>query len=108
MMVLGGGGREDAGAASGLLQTMQRVGGSLGLGIPVTAFGTATRSGSRRLLVGATPQAQAHIVLAHGIGSAFVGSLILAAASLAIGLFGLRVAPAAARQPAYQAEREAG
>jgi EmrB/QacA subfamily drug resistance transporter len=108
IIVLSGVRREDAGAASGLLQTMQQVGGSLGLGILVTAFGTATRSVSRRLLVGATPQAQAHIVLAHGIGSAFVVSLIFAAASLAIGLFALRAAPAPARQPADEAEREAG
>lgn len=33
----------DAGSASGLLQTMQQIGGSLGLSILVTVFGTAAR-----------------------------------------------------------------
>ncbi|MCL2729764.1 MAG: MFS transporter [Actinomycetia bacterium] len=34
---------KDAGSASGLLQTMQQVGGSLGLSVLVTVFGTASR-----------------------------------------------------------------
>ncbi|SEG61429.1 drug resistance transporter, EmrB/QacA subfamily [Actinacidiphila yanglinensis] len=34
---------KDAGSASGLLQTMQQVGGSLGLSILVTVFGTVSR-----------------------------------------------------------------
>jgi hypothetical protein len=33
----------EAGAASGLLQTLQWLGGTLGLSILVTVFGTATR-----------------------------------------------------------------
>ena len=34
---------KDAGSASGLLQTMQQVGGSLGLSVLVTVFGTVSR-----------------------------------------------------------------
>ena len=37
----------DAGAASGLVNVMQQVGGSLGLAILVTVFGTATRNAIR-------------------------------------------------------------
>jgi EmrB/QacA subfamily drug resistance transporter len=37
---------EDAGAASGLLQTAQQVGGAMGLGILTTVFGTVTRTGT--------------------------------------------------------------
>lgn len=105
IIVLTGVRREDAGAASGMLQTMQQVGGSLGLGILVTVFGAATRAVDKRLLVAATPQTQAHIVLAHGIGSAFIVSLIFAAAALAIAVFVLRAAPAS--QPSEQADTDA-
>lgn len=106
IIVLSGVQREDTGAASGLLQTMQQVGGSLGLGILVTAFGTATRTVPRHLLAGVSPQAQAHIVLAHGMASAFVVSLIFATASLAIGVFAQRAAPAG--QPSNEVDQEAG
>ena len=50
---------EDAGAASGLLQTAQQVGGAMGLGILTTVLASATRTGSvgdgisSSLLVGA-------------------------------------------------------
>ena len=40
---------KDAGAASGLINTAQQVGGSLGLGILVTVFGAAQRSDAHRL-----------------------------------------------------------
>jgi EmrB/QacA subfamily drug resistance transporter len=41
--ILSGVARKDAGSASGLLQTMQQVGGSLGLSVLVTVFGTVSR-----------------------------------------------------------------
>lgn len=39
---------KDAGSASGLLQTMQQIGGSLGLSILVTVFGTVSRHHARK------------------------------------------------------------
>jgi EmrB/QacA subfamily drug resistance transporter len=41
--ILSGVGPKDAGSASGLLQTTQQVGGSLGLSVLVTVFGTVSR-----------------------------------------------------------------
>jgi EmrB/QacA subfamily drug resistance transporter len=41
--ILSGVAPKDAGSASGLLQTMQQVGGSLGLSVLVTVFGTVSR-----------------------------------------------------------------
>jgi EmrB/QacA subfamily drug resistance transporter len=42
-LILSGVRPQDAGSAAGLLQTMQQIGGSLGLSILVSVFGTATR-----------------------------------------------------------------
>ncbi|WP_369245732.1 MFS transporter [Streptomyces sp. R41] len=63
----------EAGAASGLLQTLQWLGGTLGLSILVTVFGTVTRhaTGSRSE------------ILTHGAARAFgIGSLIALTALL--------------------------
>ncbi|MFQ6144706.1 MFS transporter [Streptomyces seoulensis] len=63
----------DAGAASGLLQTLQWLGGTLGLSVLVTVFGTATRHAT------GAPSA----VLVEGSARAFgVGALIALAALL--------------------------
>jgi MFS family permease len=91
--VLAGVPGREAGAASGMLQTMQQVGGALGLSILVTAFGTATRAVPARLLVGAAPARRAEIVFTHGLTSVFVLTAIFALLSLANGLFVLRRQP---------------
>lgn len=68
---------EDAGAAGGVLQTMQQVGASLGLAVLVTVFGAAARH--------ATAQgAPAQHVLVTGMTHAFVASTIFALATLAV------------------------
>ena len=64
---------EDSGAASGMLNVVQQVGGALGLGILVTIFGTASRNSTAT-----TP----HDVLTEGVHAAFIGSLVYAALSL--------------------------
>jgi EmrB/QacA subfamily drug resistance transporter len=43
--ILSGVRREDSGAASGMLQTMQQVGGALGMAVLVSVFGTASHHG---------------------------------------------------------------
>ncbi|MFF4351932.1 MFS transporter [Streptomyces sp. NPDC001530] len=63
----------EAGAGSGLLQTLQWLGGTLGLSILVTVFGTATRHAA------GSPSE----ILTHGAARAFgVGSLIALTALL--------------------------
>ena len=72
---------EDSGAASGMLNVVQQVGGALGLGILVTIFGTASRNST------ATAPRE---VLVHGVHAAFVGALVYAAVSLAMIVFTVR------------------
>jgi EmrB/QacA subfamily drug resistance transporter len=45
LTILSGVRREDSGAASGMLQTTQQVGGALGMAVLVSVFGTASRHG---------------------------------------------------------------
>jgi EmrB/QacA subfamily drug resistance transporter len=97
----------EAGAASGLLNVMQQVGGSLGLSILVTVFGTASRTEATRLVVQflatAPPEAQAQFqqtgqlpapyadqVLAHGISTSFQLAVVFAAMALAVALVVIR------------------
>jgi hypothetical protein len=110
----------EAGAASSLLNVMQQVGGTLGLSILVTAFGTASRNEAAtqvaRLLRGASPEALAQFrqtgqlppavadqVLAHGIATAFQLAVVFAALALAIALTVIRTGtPEAAVEAAPQ------
>jgi EmrB/QacA subfamily drug resistance transporter len=108
---------QEAGAASSLLNVSQQVGGSLGLSILVTAFGTASRheaatqvaqllrSGPADLLAqfhqtGRLPAALADQVLAHGISTAFQLAVAFAALALAVALVVIRTStPEAAETP---------
>jgi hypothetical protein len=102
--------REESGAASSLLNAMQQVGGSLGLSILVTVFGTASRNEAtalvQRFLSTATPAARAqfqrtgqlpasvsHQVLAHGISVAFEFAVLFALAALVVSLVVIRTRP---------------
>ncbi len=99
--------RHETGAASSLLNVMQQVGGSLGLSILVTVFGTASRSEAReqvaRFFANATPQLRAQFqqtgelpapyasnVLAHGIATAFELSVAFALVALVVSLIAIR------------------
>jgi EmrB/QacA subfamily drug resistance transporter len=68
---------EDAGAAGGVLQTMQQVGASLGLAVLVTVFGSAARHA-------AAHGASAEHALVSGMTRAFVASTIFALLTLAV------------------------
>lgn len=98
----------EAGAASGLLNTTQQVGGSLGLAILTTVFGTATRDEAEkqlpRFMAEATPEQKAefartqqlpapwgHEVLAQGISTAFIPAAAMAVLALATAWLVIRV-----------------
>ncbi|GCD95767.1 MFS transporter [Embleya hyalina] len=68
----------ESGAASGLLQTMQWIGGTLGLAVWVTVFGAATRD--------ASSDGSPEHVLTHGIATAFAAAALCAAAAFAAAL----------------------
>jgi EmrB/QacA subfamily drug resistance transporter len=102
---------DEAGAASSLLNVMQQVGGSLGLSILVTVFGTASRNQATSqvadFLRTAPPEAQAQFqqtgqlpapwadqVLAHGISISFQLAVVFAALALAVALVVIRAHPA--------------
>ncbi|MEU9978251.1 MFS transporter [Streptomyces sp. NPDC051014] len=89
----------EAGAASGLLNAMQQVGGSLGLSILTTVFGSASKDEANKqlpkFLAGGSPEQKAvfakthqlpapwgHEVLAHGISTAFVPAAAMAGLGL--------------------------
>lgn len=101
IIVLAGVPGREAGAASGMLQTVQQVGGALGLSILVTAFGTAIRTAPARLLVGVAPAMRADVIFTHGITSVFVLTAGFALLSLANGLLVLR-APSRLEEPTTQ------
>ncbi|KJS59501.1 MFS transporter [Streptomyces rubellomurinus] len=98
----------ETGAATGMLNTTQQVGGSLGLSILVTVYGTASRDEARRqvgaFLRQATPQQAADFrasgrlpapyssqVLVHGIADAFQLGLVFAALAVVIAVFVIKV-----------------
>ncbi|MFF4395561.1 MFS transporter [Streptomyces sp. NPDC001480] len=70
----------EAGAASGLLQTLQWLGGTLGLSVLVTVFGTATRHAT------GSPAA----LLTHGASRAFGTGALIALAALLVAAFTIR------------------
>ncbi|MEU2621532.1 MFS transporter [Streptomyces sp. NPDC007157] len=91
--------QHEAGAASGLLNAMQQVGGSLGLSILTTVFGSASKDEAKKqlpkFLTDGSPEQKAefakshqlpapwgHEVLAHGISTAFVPAAVMAALGL--------------------------
>src|SRR5215211_4806728 len=106
----------EVGAASSLLNVTQQVGGSLGLSILVTVFGTASRNEATtqvaRLLQSASPEDQArfqqtgqlpaqyaHQVLAHGISTAFQLAAVFALLALAVAMVVIRTRPAEVKVP---------
>jgi hypothetical protein len=111
--------REESGAASSLLNAMQQIGGSLGLSILVTVFGTASRNEATeqvgRFLASATPAMKAQFqrtgqlpapyaanVLSHGISTAFEFAALFAIAALIVSVVVIRSTPSEPPQGAAQ------
>lgn len=84
VIILSGVRRHESGAAAGLLQTMQQAGGSLGMAILVTVYGSATRDAASHPMASAAVQAQARDILAHGVGSAFTVATLFIACALVV------------------------
>jgi predicted MFS family arabinose efflux permease len=87
----------DAGAASGLLNVAQQLGGSLGLGILITVFASASSSAAGHPLAGVSAHDEARHVLAHAVATSLTGSAVML--TLALGVVVLvmrRPGPAAA------------
>jgi EmrB/QacA subfamily drug resistance transporter len=98
----------DSGAASGLVNMLQLAGGSLGLGVLVAVFGTASRHAASHPLAGLTSLAQSQQALTHGIATAFGFAALLDVASLLVIITMIRSrriapAPVAAPQPRERA-----
>ncbi|MEW1695799.1 MFS transporter [Streptomyces sp. NPDC093249] len=99
---------KEAGAGSGLLNTMQQVGGSLGLSILVTVFGTASRNEADKQVpaflaqanplekaqfarTGRLPPEWSNQILTSGVSAGFVVAAVFAAVALLIALFVIQV-----------------
>lgn len=110
LMALSGVEPHESGAASGILNTTQQVGGSLGLSILVTVFGTASRNEATdqvpKFMAEATPAQLAQFrktgqlpghwgdqVLASGVSTAFLAAAAFAVAAALIALFVIQVRP---------------
>jgi EmrB/QacA subfamily drug resistance transporter len=100
--------QHEAGAASALLNTMQQVGGSLGLSILTTVFGSAGKDEAKKQLPkfladGSAEQKETfskthqlpapwgHEVLAHGISTAFIPAAAMAVLALVTAWLVIRV-----------------
>ncbi len=73
---------QDAGAASGLVNVTQQLGGTLGVAILVTIFGSASKGAGR--LAGATPLQQAHHAFTVGASHAFLSAALFLVAAFTL------------------------
>jgi EmrB/QacA subfamily drug resistance transporter len=91
----------EAGAASGLVNVAQQVGGSLGLAILVTVFGSASRhaSGGAGASAGGTVGGIAQHAYVVGVQRAFDVSTIFLIGVLGLVAFAVRTPPRAGRPP---------
>ncbi|MDT4959205.1 MAG: hypothetical protein QOG07_3073 [Pseudonocardiales bacterium] len=74
----------DAGAASGLVNVMQQVGGSLGLAVLVTVFGSASAHAAAHPAVGETARQIAQHAFVVGADRAFFVATLFLAATLVL------------------------
>ncbi len=80
----------DAGAASGLVNVMQQVGGSLGLAVLVSVYGTASRSAAHDLPAGASAAQRASHAFVVGADRGFLVAAAILAATVLLIAFAIR------------------
>lgn len=90
MMIVAGVPRAASGAVSGLLQTMQRIGGSVGVAVLVTAFGITARHTAAHPQPGISTITQAHRILADGIAAGFTLGTLFCGCALLLAVFAIR------------------
>jgi hypothetical protein len=90
---------DDAGAASGLVNVAQQLGGSLGLGILVTVFAAASHVALPHPTGGSSLHSAAQQQLAYAIGRALTGSAVFLALGLVV-VVGVMRTPRSAPVPA--------
>jgi EmrB/QacA subfamily drug resistance transporter len=96
--------QEDAGAASGLVNVMQQLGGALGLAVLVSVFGTAVRGAA---VQSAAVARQAFVI---GADHAFIAATVFVTATvvvLAVAIRGRRAAARAAAVPEWVRDLDA-
>jgi EmrB/QacA subfamily drug resistance transporter len=96
---------DDAGAASGLVNVAQQLGGSLGLGILVTVFAAASHASLPHPAGGSSLHTAAQQQLAFAIGRALTGSAVFLALGLVVVVGVMRI-PRPARVPATSESEE--
>ncbi|MET7711431.1 MFS transporter [Streptomyces sp. NPDC005407] len=93
---------EETGAASGLLNVMQQIGGALGLAIMVTVFGSASRSAADDVPAGLDTKGVADFILTEGVTTAFAWGAGFTAATILLTLIMRTVPSAAGGEPAQE------
>ena len=81
---------DDAGAASGLVNVAQQLGGSLGLGILVTVFAAASHEAPHRSPGSGSSLSTGQLELAHAVAASLTGSAIFLALALGVVLVVMR------------------
>jgi EmrB/QacA subfamily drug resistance transporter len=81
-IILGDASEHFAGAASSVLEVMQWVGFSLGVGVLITFFGSGSRHAAKHVPSDVRGQSIAHYVEVHGISRAFMAALAFAVLAL--------------------------
>jgi EmrB/QacA subfamily drug resistance transporter len=90
---------QDSGAASGLVNVMQQMGGSLGLAVLVTVFGTASADASRHAQPGESASELARHVFVVAADKSFWAASVFLAATWLLVVFAIRPGSTPTREP---------